>query len=114
MKKDIPFWHCFKATGLKKLGFKLIDTECDDSAELLIFKNSKMYVNPIKLVIDTTTGGFVVYECLLDEYGNTKNRAIEVELPVLAAVLDLYSEIGLLTGVYNELHGFHKEDSWYD
>ncbi len=110
-KKDIPFWHCFKGAGLKKLGFKLIDTECDDSAELLIFKNCKMYINPIKLIIDTQTGGFAVYECCVTETGDEKDKPIEIELPVLAAVLDLYSELGLLTGVYNELHSFHKEDS---
>lgn len=109
-----PFWHCFRGEGLKKLGFRIVDNECDETGEIITFKNNKLYVNPIKLVIDTMTGGFAVYECIYTESGAEKCKPIEVELPVLAAILDLYSEIGLMTGVYNELHNIHKEDSWYD
>ena len=29
---------------------------------------------------------------------------------LLAAILDLYSELGLMNGVYNELHRIHLED----
>lgn len=110
MTKDVPFWHSFRGAGLKKLGFKLVDTESDETGEVLIFKNAKMYINPIKLVVDTQTGGFAVYECSVNEDNEEFRRPMEIEIPILAAVLDLYSELGLLNGVYNELHSFHRED----
>lgn len=105
MEKDIPFWHSFKGEGLKKLGFKFTSSECDETGEVITFKNTKMYVNPIKLVVDTQTGGFALYECSGVIY-----KPMEVEIPVLAAILDLYSELGLMNGVYNELHRIHLED----
>lgn len=106
MKKDIPFWHSFRGEGLRKLGFKFVDSDSDETGEVLTFKNNKMYVNPIKLVVDTQTGGFALYEC----YGASYIIPMEVEIPVLAAILDLYSELGLMNGVYNELHRIHLED----
>ena len=27
MKKDIPFWHSFRGEGLRKLGFKFVDSD---------------------------------------------------------------------------------------
>ena len=105
MKKDIPFWRSFRGEGLKKLGFNFVDSDSDETGEVLTFKNIKMYVNPIKLVIDTQTGGFALYECSGVVY-----KPMEVEIPVLAAILDLYSELGLMNSVYNELHRIHLED----
>lgn len=105
MKKDIPFWHSFKGKGLKKLGFVLSETHSDETGELLVFKNTKNYIYPVYLSIDTMSGDFLFY---------TIKTGIQDPMPVsyalLAAILDLYSELGLMNGVYNELHRIHLED----
>lgn len=105
MKKDIPFWHSFKAKGLKKLGFVLSETHSDETGEVLVFKDSKHYIHSAYLSIDTLSGDFMFY---------TITTGIQEPMPVsdelLAAILDLYSELGLINGVYNELHKIHLED----
>lgn len=105
MKKDIPFWHSFKATGLKKLGFVLSETHSDKTGEVLMFKNSKNYIHPVYLSIDTMSGDFLF--CTITT-GIQESMPVSHEL--LAAILDLYSELGLMNGVYNELHRIHLED----
>lgn len=105
MKKDIPFWHSFKGKGLKKIGFVLSETHSDETGELLVFKNIKNYIYPAYLSIDTMSGDFLFY---------TITTGIQESMPVshelLAAILDLYSELGLMNGVYNELHKIQMED----
>ena len=62
MKKDIPFWHSFRGEGLRKLGFKFVDSDSDETGEVLTFKNNKMYVNPIKLVVrQKYCAGLLIY-----------------------------------------------------
>lgn len=105
MKKDIPFWHSFKGKGLKKLGFVLSETCSDETGEVLVFKNSKNYIHSAYLSIDTMSGDFLFY---------TITTGVQESMPVshelLAAILDLYSELGLMNGVYNELHRIRLED----
>lgn len=83
----------------------LSETHSDETGEVLVFKNSKNYIHSVYLSIDTMSGDFLFY---------TITTGVQESMPVshelLAAILDLYSELGLMNGVYNELHKIQMED----
>ena len=98
MKKDVEYWCLFKGEKLKKLGYDLSFDLSDDTGEILIFKNTEIYMGTVYLTIDTMTGDFMHY-AFKGHALSVVEEPMPVSLDLLSAILDLYSELGLANGI---------------